>query len=33
MHEKKFGQILKNWNFLSFDQSSIDWTPIESGKS
>ena len=22
MHEKKFSQILKNWNFLSFDQLS-----------
>ena len=26
---KKFGQILRNWNFFIFDQSSIDWMPIE----
>ena len=32
LHEKKFGQILKNWNFFSFNRSSIDRIPIESGK-
>ena len=28
MHEKKFGQILKNWKF----SVSIDRMPIESGR-
>ena len=31
MHEKKFDQKLRNWKFFSFDWSSIDRTPIESG--
>ena len=32
MMQKKIGQILKNWKFFSFDWSSIDRMPIESGK-
>ena len=32
MHEKKFDQKLRNWKFFSFDWSSIDRTPIESGR-
>ena len=29
--KKNFGQKLRNWKFFSFDQSCIDWIPIEWG--
>ena len=29
MHEKKFGQKLRNWKIFSLDWSSIDRIPIE----
>ena len=32
MHEKRFGQKLRKWKFSSFDWSSIDQIPIESGR-
>ena len=30
--KKKFGQILKNWKFSSFDRLSIDQIPVTSGR-
>ena len=32
MHVKKFGRKLRNWKIFSFDWSSINRIPIESGK-
>ena len=32
MHEKQFGQKLRNWKFFCFDRSSNDQIPIELGR-